>query len=165
MTSFKQAKNSAIIAYTLEALLAVGVVFLLWWWDLLLKCVASVEQTAGPWATFFGVMLAGAMAARLVLFNLNSGDFSSWLEWKKVGGIYSAVFLFNLLLFLLVTVLNVFLISIKGTWLSFGAVFGIIFGLINSLSFPVFVYHLCRLQAKFNFEFKREIEREKQDSK
>jgi hypothetical protein len=120
-----------------------------------------IDNSAGSWTMLFGVMLAGAMAARLVFFSLNTGDFSAWLEWKKLGGVVAGVFLYNLLLFLAVTVISVVLIYVKGTWLSYIGVLLIILGLINSITFSVFVFGLSRVQAFFNFEFKKETEAEK----
>lgn len=113
------------------------------------------------WATFFGLMLAGAMAARLVFFSLNTSDFSAWLEWKKLGGVISGAFLFNVLLFIIVTATNVVLVYVKNTGLTKMGIFVDILGLINSATFALLIYRLSRLQAVFNFEFRKEMEGEK----
>ena len=159
----KQVNTKALVVYGygVEFLLA-GLVFVLLWHRGWLAAVSKfADDSAASWATFFGVMLAGAMAARLVFFSLNSGDFSAWLEWKKIGGVISGVFLFNLLLFLVVVATSVVLIYVKGTWLTnLGVMVGIL-GLINSATFPVLVYRLSRLQAVFNFELKKAMEAEK----
>ncbi len=162
MSSVKNTKAALVYGYGIEFLLA-GLMFaVLRQRDWLNRVTKFVDDSAGSWATFFGVMLAGAMAARLVFFSLNSGDFSAWLEWKKLGGIFSGAFLFNLLLFLGVTATSVVLIYVKGTWLTkFGVLIGLL-GLINSATFPLLVYRLSRLQAVFNFEFKKAMEAEKQ---
>ena len=161
MTNQKNTKVLVAYGYGIEFLLA-GLVFALLWQCGWLTAVSKfVDDSAGSWATFFGVMLAGAMAARLVFFSLNSGDFSAWLEWKKLGGVISGAFLFNLLLFLVATATSVVLIYVKGTWLThLGVLIGIL-GLINSATFPLLVYRLSRLQAVFNFEFKKAMEAEK----
>lgn len=161
MSTQRNTKALVVYGYGMEFLLA-GLVFGLLWQQGWLPDVSKfVDDSAGSWATFFGVMLAGAMAARLVFFSLNSGDFSAWLEWKKLGGVISGAFLFNLLLFLLVTATSIVLIYVKGTWLTkLGVLIGIL-GLINSVTFPLLVYRLTRLQAVFNFEFKKASEAEK----
>ena len=150
----RNVKNKAILVvygYAIEVFLA-GLVFALLSQLGWLAAVSKfIDDSATSWATFFGVMLTGAMAARLVFFSLNSGDFSAWLEWKKLGGVISGAFLFNLLLFLVATVTSVVLIYVKGTWLTNSAVAIGILGLINSATFPVLVYRLSRLQATFDF--------------
>lgn len=154
-------KTLVVYGYGIEFLLA-GLSFALVWQRGWLAMVSKfVDDSAGSWATFFGVMLTGAMAARLVFFTLNSGDFSAWLEWKKLGGVISGVFVFNLLLFLMVTATSIVLIYVKGTWLTDLGVFVGILGLINSATFSMFVYRLSRLQAVFNFEFKKAKDAEK----
>ena len=161
MSKAKNTNRLVAYGYGIELVLA-GLVFALLWQRGWLAAVCKfVDDSAGSWATVFGVMLAGAMAARLVFFSLNSGDFSAWLEWKKLGGVISGAFLFNLILFLMVTVTSVVLIYVKGTWLTNLGVFVGVLGLINSATFPVLVYRLSRLQAVFNFEFKKATEAEK----
>jgi len=163
MNQAKTFKAVVIWGYAIELLLASLVFGLLWQKGWLKSVNKFVDESASSWATFFGVMLAGAMAARLVFFSLNSGDFSAWLEWKKLGGVFSGAFLFNLLLFLAVTSTSVVLIYVKGTWLTqLGVLIGLL-GLINSATFPLLVYRLSRLQALFNFEFKRAAEAEKKE--
>lgn len=154
-------KLLVIYGYAIEAALSVLVSLVLWQNGLGAPAINFLESSAANWATIFGVMLAGGMAARLVFFSLNNGDFSAWLEWKKVGGIVAGVFLSNLLTFLVLAVLSVVLIFVKGTWLSYFSIFGFAYGLINSLTFPIFVYRLGRLQAVFNLEYKKATESEK----
>lgn len=155
MSLVKSNRMMLIYAYGIEFLLAGLIYAALWQRDWLYSVTKFVDDSAASWATFFGVMLAGAMAARLVFFSLNSGDFSAWLEWKKVGGVFSGAFLFNLLLFLSATTISAVLIYVKGTWLTeFGVIAGIL-GLINSVTFALLVHRLGRLQAKFNYEFRK----------
>ena len=71
------------------------------------------------------------------------------------------VFLSNLLTFLVLTIGSVILVYVKGTWLSYAAIFGFIYGMVNAVTFPIFVYRLGRLQAVFNLEYKKAIEAEK----
>ena len=163
MSDAKTMKALVLYGYGIEFLLA-GLVFVLVWQGGWLDSVYKfADNSAGSWATFFGVMLAGAFAARLVFFGLNTGDFSSWLEWKKLGGVYAGAFLFNVLLFLVATSINVVLVYVKGTWFTVIGVFVSVLALINSVTFPLLVYRLTRLQAVFNFEFKRALEAEKQN--
>lgn len=157
----KRIKLLVIYGYAIEVVLAGLVSLVLWQNGSGASAVKFLESCAANWAAIFGVMLAGGMAARLVFFSLNSGDFSAWLEWKKVGGIVAGVFLSNLLTFLVLAVLSVVLIFVKGTWLSYFSIFGFSYGLINSVTFPIFVYRLGRLQAVFNLEYKKAIEIEK----
>jgi len=161
MNSAKRIKTLVVYGYGIELVLAVLSYATIWKLDWLKLATKFLDDSAGSWATFFGLVLAGAMAARLVFFSLNTSDFSAWLEWKKLGGIVSGAFLFNLLLFLGVTATCVTLTYLKGTWLTtIGVLIGIL-GLINCLTFPLFVHRLSRLQAVFNYEFKRAIEAEK----
>ena len=158
-------KTLVVYGYGIEILLSGLVYLLLWIQGWFVSASQFLEQSAGYFLTFFGILLAGAMAARLVFFTLNSGDFSSWLEWKKVGGIISGAFLFNVLLFTAATISSLILVSCKGTWFTSVTLFVAILGIVNSLTFPLFVYSINRLQAKFNFEFKKATEAEKKTSK
>lgn len=113
-----------IYGYGIEAILAGLLSFFIWQNGFGESVVKFIEASASSSAVIFGLMLTGAMAARLIFFSLNSGDFSAWLEWKKVGGIISGVFLLNLLTFLILTFGSVTLIYVKGSWLSYAAIFG-----------------------------------------
>jgi len=145
----------AIYGYFVEAILAVALFWCAHVYGKLDVVVAFLDSTAGAWATVFGIMLGGAMAARLVFFSLNSSDFAAWLEWRKVGGVVAGTFLFNLLFFLGATVVNIVLIYLKGTSLSKVAVFVVIYGVLNSFTFSVFVCRLGRLHALFNLELRK----------
>jgi hypothetical protein len=164
MTASKNTKLMVVYGYGVEFLLAGLVFVLVWQCDWLVSVSKFVDNSAESWATFFGLMLAGAMAAQLVFLGLNTGEFSAWLEWKKLGGTFSGVFLFNLLLFFLVTATCTVLIYFKGTCLTTFGVFLGILGLINSTTFALFVYRLSRLQSLFSFEFKKSTEAEKQSN-
>ncbi len=157
MTLPKTPRALVVYGYSIEFML-VGLIFVILWQRGWVRSVSEfIDQSAAAWTTLFGLFCAGAMAARLVFFSLNSGDFGAWLEWKKLGSMISAVFLFNLLLFLLVTAVNIVLIYVKGTWLSKLGIFVGILGFVNSITFSFFVHRLSRLQAVFNLEFKKAI--------
>lgn len=145
----------AVYGYGIELLLAVLLFACIQIYGKLDAIAGFLDATAGAWTTVFGFLLAGAMAARLIFFSLNTGDFSAWLEWRKVGGVITGVFLFNLLFFLIVTAVSIALINLKGTWLSKVAVLLFIYGIANAITFQVFVYRLIRLQAIFNLELRR----------
>lgn len=154
-------KLLVIYGYGIEAVLAGLVSIFIWQNGFGGSVVKFIEASASSWAVIFGIMLTGGMAARLIFFSLNSGDFSTWLEWKKFGGIVAGVFLSNLLTFLVLTIVSVVLVYLKGSWLSYAAIFGFVYGMINAVTFPIFVYRLGRLQAVFNLEYKKAIEAEK----
>ncbi len=154
-------KLLVLYGYGIEAILAGLSSFVIWQNGFGESVVKFIEASASSCAVIFGIMLTGGMAARLSFFSLNSGDFSAWLEWKKFGGIVAGVFLSNLLTFLVLTIASVVLVYVKGSWLSYAAIFGFLYGIINAVTFPIFVYRLGRLQAVFNLEYKRAIEGEK----
>lgn len=151
----------AICSYLAEVLLAGLIYSILWQVGWLNKAGAFLESSAGSWAVVFGIMLTSALAARLIFFTLNNGDFGAWLEWKKVGGIYSGAFMFAVLLFLSVTITAILLIYVKNTWFTKFGIFIVTFGLINSVTFSILIYRLTRLQSLFNFELKKVTEAEK----
>jgi hypothetical protein len=157
MTEIKQKKTLWIVyAYLIEVFLAGLVYLLIWQQEWLSPVTIFLDGSASSWATLSTVLLTSALGARLVFFSLNSGDFAAWLEWKKVGGIYSGAVLYAGLLFLMMTVTMFVLIYVKGTWLTEWGVFIGILGLINAITFAFLVHRLTRLQAKFNFEYKKE---------
>jgi len=162
MIKTKTAKVLVPYGYIIEFVVAALVFVALWQLGWLASVRRFTDDSAVSWATVFGMMFAGAMAARLVFFNLNSGDFGAWLEWKGLNGLFSCGFLFNVLLFLILTVTNVVIVYVKGTWLTYFGVFMGVLGLINSVTFPFLIYQLSRLQAVFNLEFKKAVATEKQ---
>jgi hypothetical protein len=145
----------AIYGYFVEVILAVAILWCAHVYGKIEVIVRFLESSAGAWATIFGIMLGGAMAARLVFFSLNSSDFAAWLEWRNVGGIVAGTFLFNLLFFFCAAVVSVALVYLKGTTLSKVALFLVIYGVLNAFTFSVFVYRLGRLHALFNLELRK----------
>lgn len=157
-------KGLVVYGYLAEFLLAVLVLLFLYlvgWSEIVDE---FFEQSAGGWATFFGVMLAGAMAALQVLFNLSNSEVGAWLEWKKLGRSFSGVFIFSLVLFLVATVTSLAVVYIHNAWLTRLGVVLWVLGLINSFNFSVFRYQLSRLPAVFNLEMKKIAEAQKQSS-
>ena len=157
----KKVKRLVIYGYAIELIFAVLIEFLVWmqgWADLVAH---FIDKSASLWMTVFIAMLAGAMAARLVFFSLNSGDFSAWLEWRGLSGIVARAFVFNLILFFLVVCHCIAIVYIQGTWISHFGVFTLTLGLINFVTFSLFVYGLSRLQSLFNYQFKKESESKK----
>lgn len=157
----KTTKRMVVYGYAIELFLTLMVEALIWLQDWADSAARFVDESAGFWMTLFLAVFAGAMAARLVFFSLNTGDFSAWLEWKGIGGVVAGVFVFNLILFFIVAFLFILLSYLKGTWLSHLGVFALILGLINCVTFPMFVYRLSRLQALFNYHLKQENEAKK----
>lgn len=124
-----------------------------------------LEESASSWAAIFGVMLAGAMAARHAFFSVGSNEFGAWLEWKKLGGVFSAGLWSYASLFLVASAICVVLIRVKGTWLSSVGTFFAVLGMLGFFTFSHLVHKLFRLQSVFNLEHRRALEAESQKRK
>ena len=147
-----------IYGYLIEFVLAALIYALVWKSGYIAQAINFVLESSAAWSTFFGVLLASAVAAWLVLFQFNADDFGAWLEWKGANSIYSFAFLFNVLLFALTTVLTLLLTFLKGPQLIVQvALYFIILGLINTFTLAKIVYQLTRLQAVFRLEFKKAV--------
>jgi hypothetical protein len=145
--------------YGIEFVLAGVLSLLTWLLGLLPKALELIEVSALPAAAFFGVLLAAAFAAWLILFGFNAGEFGAWLEWKRLNGIFSGAFLFNALLFLIASIVAIFVSFRKDTWVTNAALYLFILGVINAVTLSLLIYRLSRLQGLFNFELTRETRR------
>lgn len=161
MRLFKNKTFLVYYGYLIETVLALLLIILLWQLGLLDESAVFAKATAAAWTTFFGVMLAGALAARLLFFTVNGTDFGAWIELKGVGGVYSGALLFYLLIFATAMAGSISLVFFAVVWLSYLALFVGIFALVCVVTFGMLIYKFSRLQAIFNLEHKHFMEVEK----
>lgn len=116
---------------------------------------AIFSSTALGWSAFFGGLLALAFGAWLSLFQLNTDEFGTWLEWKGVGASISRAFLFHAATFLVGAA--VMLLSS----VSHREVLGriqlsmVLLAAINTLTLGLLIYQVLRLQSVFRLEWRK----------
>jgi len=157
----KQYRKIVLWAYVVEVLfagLAQSAIILL---SDAPKVANFVNDTAGAWASFTGVLLAAALAVWIVLFQVATTPFGEWLMWRGAMRVYSQAFAYAVVLYAGGTVLLIICMSIKSAQvLTHIALFALLLGTVNLVTMVMTTKDLLQLQAEFR-QRQKEFDREK----